>query len=246
MRFKIRFRPGRRQNPQVVEEVTARLRAPLSGPLGPAVVKVMRHGAGSVEEQIQRRTYYDRQGGRRPWVEPSITGNRRPEPVVAREQVLWDAALGRSSAGSTRIESHSVALVVDDREIARQAAEIGNKIVSPADYFDFVTGGWDKRTSPALAKPAKPSRRPGVTAMGAFLGFAFDVRLTDEQLEAGIPTPPKNIGINPVMTERAARLVLNYVGTGRVTEPSGTRQLALTGVFGAAMARGARQAGMVV
>lgn len=244
MRFRLRFKPGRRQNPQVVGQIQKRLRAPLAGKSGRQVISVMRKGPGSVGEQIDRRTFYDRDGGRRHWVEPSITGNRLPEAAQVREQVLWDAARGRSAAGSTRVQGNSVSLIVDDRVVAQQSAQIGNKIVSPANYFDFVTGGWDKRTTPAPARPAKPSRKPGITAMGAYVGITYQRWLTQSELAAGVHTPPKNIGVNPVMLERAANVVLTYVGTGLAAERE-NRQLALSEMFNAHMAQAARRAGVI-
>ena len=222
--FRAGFRPGQGQPAAVVREIQSRMRAPLAGGSGRAVAKVIRTGKGSLEEQIRRRTFLDERGAGHAWREPRYVRGGLPEAARAREQILWDAALGRSAASITRIEANRVAISVDERQVGAASAELGNKIVSSVPYFTFVTGGFNVRRTAATAQPVKPSRSranfpQARWAMWWFLGLTFDLWLSDAALKRGIPTPPKNMGISPAVRKRALDSVLRYIGTGK---PEGT------------------------
>lgn len=222
--FRAGFGAGAGQPEAVVRAIRSRMQAPLAGRSGKAVADIIRTGPGSLEEQIRRRTFIDETGASHPWVEPRHVRGVLPAPAQARERILWDAALGRSAAAITRIQDNRVAISVDERDVGRASANLGNKIVSSVPYFNFVTGGFNARRSPALAQPVKPSRSRRTFpqarwAMWWFLGLTYGLWLTDASLKRGIPTPPKNMGITPTGRKRALDSVLRYVATGK---PEGT------------------------
>lgn len=224
--FRTGLRSGAGQPEAVLRGIRDRMKAPLGGKSGRSVASVIRTGPGSLEEQINRRTFIDESGTGHPWVEPRYVRGSLPEPALARERILWDAALGRSGAAITRIEPNRVAISVDERQVGQSAAGLGNRIVSSVPYFNFVTGGFNARRSSALAQPVKPSRSmrtfpQAKFAMWWFLGLTYGLWLSDAALKRGIPTPPKNLGITPVVRKRALDNVLRYIGTG---QPEGTSE----------------------
>lgn len=196
---------------------------------------IIRKGPGSISEQIQRRAYMAEDGSIRPWQEPSIlpaSGRSNPR-VLAGEEIMWRAARGESAASITRTGPAFAVVGVNDLLIRQEAARLGNEIVSGSPYFSFVTGEWSRRTSPAPAIATKPTRRigrPGPRtglapkvrpenltaytvkyAMWWFLGYTYGIWLTESQLRAGVMTPPKNIGWNPVLIERLRDAVTDHV-----------------------------------
>lgn len=197
---------------------------------------MIRKGPGSISEQIQRRAYFAEDGSIRPWQEPAglpAAGRSHPR-VRAGEEILWRAARGESAASITRVGPRFAAVGVNDLIVRQQAAQLGNQIVSSAEYFAFVTGNFSERTSAAPAQPSKPIRRigrpkPGTGtgtprhaienltpytvqfAMWWFLGYTFGIWLTESQLRTGIMTPPKNIGWNPALIERFRDAVADHI-----------------------------------
>lgn len=202
----------------------------------------IRRGPGSIADQIARRAYFAEDGSVRPWQEPSIlpAGASAHPRVRAGEEIMWRAARGESAASISRSGPRFALVGVNDLLVRQEAARLGNQIVSSASYFGFVTGDFSKRTSAAPALPAKPiARRPGQKrtgrgggpkpenltrytvqyAMWWFLGYTHGIWLTEAQLRAGIMTPPKNIGWNPVLLERIRDRVADYiVGASDFTE----------------------------
>lgn len=200
---------------------------------------VIRQGPGSLGEQIEQRTFEDLKGQSHPWIEPDYArGIGLPAAAVARENVLWDAALGRGPGAITRSNDRNVTVGVNDNGVRVQSAAIGNSIVSSADYFGFVTGEFGERAAPARAKPGKGVRHTGrrvrttpverdvtldpgfkenfsrVTsdsAMWWFLGFTFKVWLSEAQLAAGVLTPPKRIGPSARMIDRIRRELAAFI-----------------------------------
>lgn len=212
---------------------------------------LIRQGPGSIGEQIARRAYMAEDGSVRPWREPSIlpaSASAHPR-VRAGEEIMWRAARGESAASITRTGPRFAVVGVNDLIVRQEAARLGNQIVSSAEYFAFVTGNFSERTSPAPAQPSKPiARRPGQKrtgrgggakpenltrytvqfAMWWFLGYTHGIWLTEAQLRAGIMTPPKNIGWNPILLERIRDRVADYIvgaqdftSRGRANDPRG-------------------------
>lgn len=174
--------------------------------------RAVRFGRDSFDDQIKSRQFIDVDGRRKTWGEPHYAGGRMPSRARLSERILWDAALGLSNAGrEARYREGSrvgVTITVDDRAIRRQAALIGNGIVSQASYFPFVTGVFSKRQTPSPAIPEKPSRRS--TGRGArpdfamflFLLLSYKYTMTDQEVRRGIATPPKNLGVSPASQKR--------------------------------------------
>lgn len=209
--FSLRFRATKASSrPEF--RAGAAFRAPLAGETGRRVVRRIRFGSGSLDEQIRRRAHIDRSGIVRPWKEPMVQG-REVGPDDKMEGIFWRAALGQSGAGSEEMGPARVAIVVNDSLVRREAAQLGNQIVSSASYFPFVTGGFDERLTPERSVPTKPSRsrrREFVArfAMWWYLGLTWGVWLTEAELRKGVLTPPKNLGFNPTMMEGLAEIVL--------------------------------------
>lgn len=209
---------------------------------------LIRKGPGSIAAQIAARAYFAEDGSVRPWQQPSgIPASSHPR-VLAGEEIMWRAARGESAAGVTRTGALFAAVGVNDLLVRQEAARLGNQIVSSADYFGFVTGNFSERTSPAAAQPSKPiARLPGQRrrspsgraspkpqnlaaytvqyAMWWFLGYTYGIWLTEGQLRAGVMTPPKNIGWNPILIERIRDQVADYIvgpdftARGRANDP---------------------------
>jgi hypothetical protein len=182
--------------------------------------RMMRFGPGSLDEQIRQRTHFTPAGGRVPWQEPAYASGRATFNVVdLLEDIMWEAA--RGGPGSiTRSTPFSATVGVDDRIIRARSAELGNQIVSNAEYFGFVTGDFQERTSPAAAKPSKPTKSgkgvfPFNTAMYWFLKLQFRHVASASELESGLMVPPKNMGVNPVMIARLATMAMQYIMTGK-------------------------------
>ena len=181
--------------------------------------QVMRFGPGSLDEQIRQRTHFTRSGSRVAWDEPSyVSGASAFNSAALLEDVMWQSV--RGGPGSiTRNTAFTATVGVDDRSVRIRSAELGNKIVSSAPYFSFVTGSFQERESPARAKPAKPTKTgrgafPFNTAMYWFLKLQFNYTASAEELSAGIPVPPKNLGINPTMVRRLTEMTRRYIVTG--------------------------------
>lgn len=195
----------------------------------------IRRGPGSISEQIARRAYMSEDGSVRPWQEAAILpASAASHPRVrAGEEIMWRAARGESAAGFTRSGPRFALVGVNDLLVRQEAARLpgANGIVSSASYFGFVTGDFSRRTTPAPAQPSKPiARRPGQKRTGGsgvkphnltaynvrfawwwFLGYTHDIWLTEAQTRAGIMTPPKNIGWNPILLERIRDRVADYI-----------------------------------
>jgi hypothetical protein len=201
---------------------------------------IMRFGEGSLAQQIATRTYLDETDGAHPWREPFYAHGALPPPVAAGEEIMWAAALGEGPGGVTRIFQNGASLSVDDGTIRALAANLptASGIVSTAEYFPFKTGDWSDRQTDGLAvgvKPTKPQAlrqrsRPGAGrkfpkpknpdsvnvryALYWFLGFNYDYWPSGTEMEAGIPTPPTNMGISGGIIERAKAALWDYVLEG--------------------------------
>lgn len=202
-------------------ELQRRALRPFEGSMGRFVRdRVIYNGDGSLGQQVRRRTHFRRQGGQSPWRRPAYLGNRADPPRVrAGERIMTDAAAGRGPAAFSTIRPTEITVGVDDRIIRQQAAALGNQIVSTAPYFPDVFGGYDHKVGSFLARASKPSRRvrrgPGRFAMWGLLFLSYRLFFTEAELLAGLVTPIKNVGPNPVMRSRMASAIASYIATGQ-------------------------------
>jgi hypothetical protein len=198
------FRGSPSTGPRPFQRVAEALKEPFGGGRGRQVVERVRTGKGGLSTQIDRRTHFDQQGGERAWQEPTVRG-KRLKPDHRMESIFWRAALGKGSGSYEVIRDDRVQLGVRDIAVRREAAALGNKIVSTADYFPFVTGGFGTRTEPRRAYAVKPSRAGGFYqarfAMWWYIALTHGIWLTRAELQAGVLTPPKGLGLNPVMVQ---------------------------------------------
>lgn len=203
---------------------------------------LFRTGPDGVAHQIATRTYRGPRGESRPWVEPPYVTGGLPTRSVESERVLWDAARGAGPAAFDIVGPDIAGIGVDDSIIGALAAQLGNRVVPPVEaaYFRTVTGGWDARQTPVNVvpfKPAviargkkapagaeksssfKPKNATAVTvkyAMWWYLGLTYNYWLTEAELLAGVPTPPKNIGISRRVIEMAKDMTATWIATGRL------------------------------
>ena len=190
--------------------------------LTPATAKwpnMIRSGPGSLDEQIRQRTHFTQAGGRVPWQEPFyVFGARAGGRGALLEDVMWQSV--RGGAGSITASTKFTATVgVDDNSVRVRSADLGNRIVSTASYFGFVTGDFQERTTEAKAKAVKSTKSgkgefPRNKAMFWFLLLVMGYKATAEELSAGLSVPPKNMGFNPVMLDRIKAMTRRYIMDG--------------------------------
>lgn len=181
--------------------------------------QMIRFGPGSLDEQIRQRTHFTRGGGKVPWQEPAHAAGARSGGRVAQlEDVMWQSVRGGvgSITGSTKF---GATVGVNDVSVRIRSAELGNRIVSTASYFGFVTGEFEERTGPALAKAVKPTKKgkgefPRNKAMYWFLLLVMGYKASADELSTGLSVPPKNMGFNPTMTDRIKLMVQRYIVEG--------------------------------
>lgn len=189
-------------------------------PIMRKVPDIMRFGAGSLEQQIRSRTHIAPNGAMIRWKEPDYVRGGISRRAVALERVMFDAVLGRSTGGFTKVKRREVEIGVDDAVIRARSASLGNKIVSNTSYFGFVTGNFQQRTTPAKPVPTKKVRSRGGRghmqwAMFWFIFLNYGVWLSESEFGA-IQIPPKNMGVNPIMLRRISNAVGKYLTTGNV------------------------------
>ena len=218
LRVKTRgFRGSASTGPRPFERVEAGLRRPFADGRGKEVVRRARMGKGGLSTQIARRTHFEPGGGERPWQEPRIRGQAlQPDP--RHEAIFWNAALGKSAASFQTVGENRVQIGVRDEVVRQQSAALGNGIVSTADYFPFVTGGFGTRTTPARAKAVKPSKSrarfpQAKYAMFWYIALQHKIWLNPRELAEGVLTPPKGLGLNPVMLQALTTYLLKAIVT---------------------------------
>lgn len=187
--------------------------------------EIVRHGAGSFAQQIAGRTFLGPAGEAVPWTEPAYAVGPMPSRARDLENVMWNAVLGGPGA-VTRIVPNGAVVGVSDVTVRQLSASIGNGIVSTAPYFGFVTGGLENpRRIPAIArgvKRAKTTRNYKKEkqryAMWWFLGLTWGFWMSDAQWQAGVSTPPKNLGVGKDVRRRLREVIRNYVISGQAVE----------------------------
>lgn len=208
---RVSFRGSPSTGPRPFQRVAAAMKEPFGDGRGRQAVEQVRRGKGGLAAQIARRTHFDQKGGERAWQEPTVRG-KRLAPDHRMESIFWRAALGQGSGSYEVIRNDRVQLGVRDIAVRQEAAALGNKIVSTADYFPFVTGGFGTRTEPKRALAVKSSRVGGFYqarfAMWWYLALTHGIWLTKSELQKGVLTPPKGLGINPTMVEALTRSLL--------------------------------------
>lgn len=205
-------------------------------PWAQGLPEIIRRGEGSLEQQIQTRTYLDLEGGATAWREPAYATGAQPEAARRSEAVMFDAVLAQGPGSITRINQAGCEIGVNDLVVRQLSATLpnANGIVSTASYFGFVTGDFTERTTDGLARAVKPTRpasarRKGVRGSGSgvrpqnitavsaklamywFLGLNYGYWPTEAELTGGIPTPPKNMGISRKVVERATTALFDHL-----------------------------------
>jgi hypothetical protein len=184
------------------------------------VPDIMRFGSGSLDQQIRTRTHIAPNGAMIRWKEPDYVRGGISSKTVELERVMFDAVRGRSTGGFTKVGRREVEIGVDDAVIRARSASLGNKIVSNTSYFGFVTGEFQRRTTPAKPVPTKPVANRGGSghmrwAMFWFIFLNYGVWLSETEF-GSIRIPPKNMGTNPIMLKRISDAVGRYLTTGNV------------------------------
>ncbi len=185
------------------------------------VPEMVRRGPGSYTQQIGDRAHHTPAGGIVPWIEPPYVEGDPPPEALAREQMIWDAALG--GPGSLTNSGRDFAeLGIDDTTVKARSTAIGNKLPVPpsVSYAAFVTGGIGVADNgmprfAVAAKPAKTRRKfkdeKKSKAMYWFLRLAFGYNMSSRDYTGGVYTPPKRIGWNPVLLTRFEKLLTDFV-----------------------------------
>lgn len=203
--------------------------------------ELFRRGPDGIDSQVATRTYHGPHGEARPWVEPSFATGPASGGAREREEVLWNAARGSGPAAFQRVDARSASIGVDDSVIHLLSAQFGNGQVAPAEaaYFRTVTGGWDQVQTTINVRPYKLAVLPrgrqetrypdsggskfkpkNVTAetrryaMFWYLGYTYDYWPTEQELLAGIPMSPKNLGISQAIVRIGASQLGRFIATG--------------------------------
>jgi hypothetical protein len=211
---------------KVLDDMRARMED--VSPWARGVPAILRKGAGSIGEQIDRRTFLSASGGAAPWQDaPYQRGKLDPD-----EYILLDAMEGRNAASVTSVTATGAGIGVRDIVLRQLYAAAGNGILSTANYARTLTGGFGESPGVYRAKPAKGIQRSGrprrnlrsdrprprnITrwsagqAMYWKLGLTYDFWPTEAELRAGIPSYPRTVGLNPVLVGRVRRALLEHV-----------------------------------
>lgn len=184
------FIPGRRA-PRF-DEIQRRIRSPFVNGAGPAVVRIMRQGPGSVGDQFERQATMD--GARTlSWVRTKPFGIRQPGPrTLYRRGQLLSAWTGRSG--------HSTARVLPKRVV------IGVSGLIHAVVF--------QRRRDTVVRARRVDRR-GRFVMQTFLGLVYGVWASARRLARGFRIPPRRVAISEQMQTRARAATKRYILTGR-------------------------------
>lgn len=191
---------------------------------------IIRFGPGGLRKQIETRAWYTPRGGIIPWVEPAYVRGGVPFEAQRREQVIWDAALGRNAAGFSSYGKRYAEVGINESQVKAISTALGNQLPVPPDvsYAGFVTGGIgtqelkQKYGRRAIARKGIKSAKTYPVkklnyAMYWFLKLTFGYRMTDEEFAQGIYTPAKRMSPNPLMIESCLDLLSTWVRTGKTT-----------------------------
>lgn len=198
MRFA--FIPGRGQS-QRFDEISKRMKAPLGGPCGRAVVnRVIRRGPGSVDHQFASESTIDEGGSVIPWPKTKPFGNRQPGPSTLVQRGKYRGAWMGAFGASERYGAKRVSIGVKDKQFPQ------------ARVFQKKPG------SVTVIRPLKSTLATRHTAMRSYLGMHFGVWMTEERLMQGLSVPSRPLRVNPTMRARALAMVRNYILTGNPGE----------------------------
>lgn len=196
MAVRFQFIPGRGQSERF-DAIQKRLRAPLGGPCGRAIVEnVIRRGRGSIDHQFASTTTFDERGASHPWPPTRPFGNRRPGPSTLVQRGAYRG--GWMGARGNRVEIGDRRLVVGvDRHTFPQVV-----------VFQKLPG------SVTVIRPRKSTIATRHTAMRSYLGMRFGAWISEERLLLGLQVPSRPLRVNPFMHARAIPLVRSYILTG--------------------------------
>lgn len=178
--------------------------------LSPVMKKAVALIRDSVAREFLNRAWYPPEGGSIPWTPLVPFGNRRngSEKPLIDTGALFEALMGQGPGGFVQIGPRSVSVGVS---------------ASAFPYAKLVRGGTGAniRLSPWIIRPRKAARGRSKTgarrwAMFWFLGFTYDVWLTEATLERGLRLKPRPfMTANPELERRLARMAEKYVTKGQ-------------------------------
>ena len=161
-------------------------------PTGEFVHKTMRFGPGSIDAQFAAEAEMPAGGGSNPWAKTKPFGNRpAPAKTLQRSGRLRGAWLGQAAGAISESTPNSFYVGVD------------SALYPPAGVFQSLT--------PTVVKPKKLAKGGKGSAMRYFLGLTFGVWISEARLRAGLVIPPRRVGASPVMQQRVANLLKNWI-----------------------------------
>lgn len=161
-------------------------------PAGEFVHKTMRFGEGSISAQFAAEAEFTEGGGRNAWPKTKPFGNRAaPAKTLQRSGHLMNAWLGQAAGAISESTPNSFYVGVD------------TALYPPAGVFQSLT--------PTVVRPKKPAKGGKGTAMHYFLGLTFGVWISEARLRAGLVIPPRRVAAGPVMQQRVANLLKNWI-----------------------------------